>query len=111
EKAQEIAILKAMGATDASVLKTFLFVGVYVGGIGITAGILTGVAACFALAHWGLTLDTDVYYIAKLPVDMNPFEIAAVFAASMVIALAATLYPAYVAARLRPVDGLRRDHG
>ena len=85
--------------------------GAYVGGVGISAGIATGIAACLALRHWGLTLDTDVYYIAKLPVQMSLVEIGAVFLASMSIALGATLYPALVAARLRPVDGLRRDHG
>ena len=59
----------------------------------------------------GITLDTDVYYIAKLPVQMSPWEIGSVFLAAMSIALVATLYPALLAGRLRPVEGLRFDHG
>jgi lipoprotein-releasing system permease protein len=111
EKEQEIAILKSMGATDRSILKTFLYIGAYMGGVGIGVGIATGVAVCLALARFGLTLDSDVYYIARLPVELNPWEIAAVFLASMSIALLATLYPALEAARLRPVEGLRYDRG
>jgi lipoprotein-releasing system permease protein len=111
EKEREIAILKSMGATDRTVLRTFLYLGLFMGAIGITSGVATGIGACVALRSYGLSLDTDVYYIAKLPVQMNPYEIAAVFVAALAIALAATLYPALVAARLRPVEGLRYDHG
>jgi lipoprotein-releasing system permease protein len=110
EKEREIAILKSMGAPDRTVLRTFLFMGLSMGAIGIGVGIAVGILSCVLLARYGIALDTDVYYIAKLPVQMNPYEIAAVCAAAMGIALAATLYPALVAARLRPVDGLRYDH-
>jgi len=110
-KAREIAMLKAMGATDRSVLTTFLFVGLWMGVIGITSGILTGIGFCLALSHYGLTMDSDVYYIARLPVDMNPVEIASIYAAAMAIAVCATLYPALMAARLRPSEALRSEKG
>ena len=109
EKRREIAILKSMGATDGTVLTAFLYIGLYMGLIGIVAGILTGIGTCLLLGRFGIALDTDVYYISKLPVEMNPIEIGAVFLASMAIVLAATVYPALVAAGLRPVDGLRYD--
>jgi lipoprotein-releasing system permease protein len=109
EKRREIAILKSMGATDGTVLKTFFYIGVYMGALGIAAGILTGIGTCLLLGRFGISLDTDVYYISKLPVQMNYREIVAVFGAAMGIVLVATLYPALVAARLRPVDGLRYD--
>ena len=106
EKGREIAILKSMGATDQSVLAIFLILGLYMGGLGTISGIAMGIVACLALAHFGISLDPDVYYITKLPVQMNAYEISAVFAAALGIALLATIYPAWIAARLRPVEGL-----
>ncbi len=110
EKGREIAILKSMGASDQSILLVFLILGLYMGGLGTVGGIATGVLACLALAHFGISLDPDVYYITQLPVQMNPYEIVAVFAAAIFIALLATLYPAWIAARLRPVEGLREGN-
>jgi lipoprotein-releasing system permease protein len=108
EKGKEVAILKSMGARDSTVLGAFMVLGLLIGGIGTVTGITAGVAACWALGRFGIPLNTDVYYITTLPVQMNPYEIAAVFAAALAIALLATLYPAWMASRLRPVDGLRR---
>jgi lipoprotein-releasing system permease protein len=110
-KAREIAMLKAMGATDRSVLTTFLLVGLRMGGVGIPSGVLTGIGFCLALAHFGWKMDSDVYYIAKLPVQMNPVEIGSIFVAALAIALCATLYPALLAARLRPSEALRSEKG
>jgi lipoprotein-releasing system permease protein len=110
EKGREIAILKSMGASDRAILVVFLLLGLSMGGLGTLAGVGVGVAACLALARWGLPLDSEVYYITKLPVRMNPYEIVAVVAAALVIALLATLYPAWIAARLRPVEGLREGN-
>src|SRR6185312_8992809 len=107
EKDKEVAILKSMGARDSSVLGAFMILGLMIGGIGTITGIAAGIAGCWALGRFGVPLNTDVYYITTLPVKMNPYEIAAVFGASVAIALLATLYPAWMAARLRPVDGLR----
>jgi len=108
EKGKEVAILKSMGARDSTVLGAFMVLGLLIGGIGTVTGIAAGIAGCWALGRFGIPLNTDVYYITTLPVQMNPYEIAAVFAAALAIALLATLYPAWMASRLRPVDGLRR---
>ncbi len=108
EKGKEVAILKSMGASDGTVLGAFMVLGLLIGGIGTVTGIAAGVIGCWALSRFGIPLNTDVYYITTLPVKMNPYEIAAVFAAALAIALLATLYPAWMASRLRPVDGLRR---
>jgi lipoprotein-releasing system permease protein len=107
EKGREVAILKSMGASDGAVLGAFMMLGVYIGSIGTVSGIVIGIAGCLALAHFGIPLNSDVYYITTLPVKMNPYEIATVLLAAMAIALLATLYPAWMAARLRPVEGLR----
>jgi lipoprotein-releasing system permease protein len=108
EKAKEIAILKSMGATNGGILRIFMIEGVYLGLLGTIFGVGTGVGACRALEHFGLPLDPNVYYIDKLPVAMDPFAVSAVALAGVAISFVATWYPAYLAARLRPVDGLRQ---
>lgn len=107
EKGREVAILKSMGASDGAVQRIFVLLGLYMGVVGTTFGVLFGCGVCWALDHFGLPLDTDVYYITKLPVNVNPGELLAVLFASLLLSLLATLYPARLAARLRPVDGLR----
>ena len=107
EKGKEVAILKSMGASDRAVLRVFVLLGAYMGLVGTTAGVLTGVATCWVFDRFGLPLDTDVYYITKLPVKVSPGELSLVLLASLVLTLLATLYPAWQAARLRPVDALR----
>lgn len=107
KKGRDVAILKSMGASDGAVLRVFVLLGLYMGMLGTTAGVLVGCAVCAAFDRFGLPLDTDVYYITKLPVKVNPTELAVVLVASLLLSLLATLYPAWLAARLRPVEGLR----
>jgi lipoprotein-releasing system permease protein len=106
-RAREIAILKSMGARDASVLSIFLMEGAYIGGQGMIIGVLSGIAGCLALRS--LDLKADVYYISKLPVQMQPVEILIISLAAMLISLLFTAYPAYVASRMQPVTGLRYE--
>lgn len=109
EKAKEIAILKALGATDGAVMRTFLTEGVIIGGIGTLLGVSTGLALCTGLAWFGLRLDPDVYYIDRLPIDVNGWDYFAVTIAALTICTVATLFPARQASQLRPVDGLRYE--
>lgn len=109
EKAREIAILKGMGASDPGIMRIFMIEGLYIGLLGTGFGITIGVATCWALERFGLPLDPDVYYINKLPVAMDFFAVAMVAFAGVAISFIATIYPSYVAARLRPVDGLRYE--
>jgi lipoprotein-releasing system permease protein len=109
EKAKEIAILKALGATDGTVLRTFMTEGVIIGGIGTLLGVSTGLALCTGLAWFGLRLDPDVYYIDRLPINVSGWDYAAVTIAALTICTVATIFPAKQAAQLRPVDGLRYE--
>jgi lipoprotein-releasing system permease protein len=109
EKAKEIAILKALGATDGAILRTFMTEGVIIGGIGTLLGVSTGLALCTGLAWFGLRLDPDVYYIDRLPIDVNGWDYGAVTIAALTICTIATLFPAKQASQLRPVDGLRYE--
>ncbi len=109
EKSKEISILKTMGATDTAIMKIFITYGVIVGTLGTAVGIIAGLAVCFLIAKFGIGLDPDVYYITALPVHVEPFEVVLVGAAAVVLSYLATIYPALLAARLRPVEGLRYE--
>jgi lipoprotein-releasing system permease protein len=109
EKGKEIAILKAVGASDGSILRIFMIEGVIIGGIGTVFGVVTGLAVCTGLAWFGLRLDPEVYYIDRLPISVNGWDFLTVAAAALTICTLSTVYPAYAASRLRPVDGLRYE--
>jgi lipoprotein-releasing system permease protein len=109
EKGKEIAILKSMGSTDASIMKIFVTYGLTIGFFGTTLGVAMGYVSCRAIETFGIGLDPEVYYIANLPVKMNPVEFVLVALAAMVISQLATVYPALQASRLKPVEGLRYE--
>ncbi len=109
EKGKEIAILKALGATDNAILRTFMLEGVLIGGIGTTFGVVTGLAVCTGLSWFGLRLDPDVYYIDRLPINVSGWDFLAVAVSAMTICTLATLIPAAAASTIRPVEGLRYE--
>lgn len=109
EKGKEIAILKALGASDRSVMRIFMIEGVIIGGIGTVFGVGTALALCTGLSWFGVRLDPDVYYIDRLPVNVNGADYAMVAVAAFLICTIATIYPAHAASKLSPVDGLRYE--
>ncbi len=109
EKGKEIAILKALGASNGSVLRTFMIEGVIIGAIGTAFGVATGLATCLGLEWFGLRLDPDVYYIDRLPINVSPIDFLIVALSALTICTLATLYPAMAASNLKPVDGLRYE--
>jgi len=109
EKGKEIAILKALGASDGAIQRTFMTEGVIIGGIGTVFGVVTGLAVCTGLKWFGLRLDPDVYYIDRLPINVDPVDFLTVALAALTICTLATIYPAKAASALRPVDGLRYE--
>jgi lipoprotein-releasing system permease protein len=109
DKKKEIALLKAIGASDDAILRVFLYQGGIIGVVGTALGLMIGWVGCKALAAYGFPLDPKVYFISKLPVNVRPTEFLITGAVAIVICLVATIFPALYAARLRPSDGLRAE--
>jgi lipoprotein-releasing system permease protein len=107
EKGREIALLKTLGASDVGVMQLFAIQGLFIGVIGTLLGVGTGLIACWAGKKFGLPLNPDVYYIDRLPIHVDPQSVIAAAAAGVVISIAATFYPAMLAARVRPAAGMR----
>ncbi|PIE66137.1 MAG: lipoprotein-releasing system transmembrane subunit LolC [Deltaproteobacteria bacterium] len=107
EKGREIGALKAIGASNRSLLRVFIYAGMYIGVIGMLAGVVEGIGICTYLGQIGLPLDPEVYYISQLPVRMSSPDIALVALAGISLSFLATVYPALRAAQLQPVDALR----
>ncbi|HET7501982.1 MAG TPA: FtsX-like permease family protein [Kofleriaceae bacterium] len=107
EKAREIALLKTLGASDIGVMQLFAIQGLMIGLIGTVLGVGTGLLGCWAGKRFGLPLNPDVYYIDRLPIHVEPASVLAAASAGILISIAATLYPAVVAARVRPAAGMR----
>lgn len=110
EKRRDVAVLKAMGATDTSVALIFVNKGLLIGVLGTGLGALLGYVACLALDRYKLIdLPEGVFYVTTLPVRIVPANFMTVALASVVVCLAATLFPAWKAARVVPVDVLRYE--
>ncbi len=107
EKKKEIAVLKAMGATNGGILRTFLYQGGFIGAIGTALGLVLGIVTCKGLLAYAFPLDPKVYFISKLPVEVSVEDFVITGVVAVLICLAATVVPAAYAARLNPAEGLR----
>lgn len=109
DKKREIAVLKAMGARNKDVLRSFLYQGGIIGLFGAAIGLGLGLLVCKGLLIWAVPLDPQVYFISHLPVEVRPIEFALVGAFAVVTCLVATVWPALHAARLRPAEAFREQ--
>ncbi len=108
EKRRDIGVLKALGATNGSILRLFMFEGVLVGTVGTVLGIAIGLGICYLQIHYQLfPLDPTVYIIPAIPVEIRWSDFVTVGSASMLLSMFAALYPALRASRLTPVDAIR----
>ncbi len=110
EKEREIAILKAMGSTNGSIMGIFMLQGFLIGLVGTIIGLMAGYLTGFALNEFEIIkLPADVYYISHLTAKMKLSDFVAVSGAAVIISFLATIYPAWQASRLNPVDPLRYE--
>ena len=118
DKGSDIAILRTMGASQGAIMRIFLITGSSIGVVGTLAGFLLGTVVCLNidsirrflawLTHTDL-FNPELYFLSKLPADMNFRETAAVVVMALGLSLLATLYPSWRAARLDPVEALRYE--
>src|SRR6188768_1127539 len=109
DKKKEIAVLKAMGASNSALLRAFLYQGALIGIVGTAIGLGLGVLLCKVLLIHALPLDPKVYFISHLPVQVRPMEFVMVGVFAILVCLAATVWPALHAARLRPAEAFREQ--
>jgi lipoprotein-releasing system permease protein len=110
EKAREIAIMKAMGATRRGVMSIFMIHGLIIGITGTVFGVFGGYILCELLKTYKfINLPADVYYLSYLPVKISIFDFIIVPAAAILISFLATIYPSWQAAKLDPVEPLRYE--
>ncbi len=118
EKTCDIGILKSIGAPPSSIMAIFVIDGLMVGGVGTTLGIIFGYALANSLDSvvdlmgrmFGIELfPSNIYYFDKIPVDTSIGDTCWIAASAMIICLAASIYPAWQASRLKPVEALRYE--
>jgi lipoprotein-releasing system permease protein len=110
EKSREIAILKAIGATNKGIMTIFMLQGLIIGIIGTIIGVSGGYLLNNLLDKYQIIkLPPDVYYLSHLPVKMKLIDFLSVSLSAITISFLATLYPARQAAKLNPVEPLRYE--
>jgi lipoprotein-releasing system permease protein len=109
-KTRDIAILKSMGATSRSIIEIFVLNGLFIGGMGVSLGVLGGLTLCEVLKKYQfIKIPKDIYYLDTLPVQIQGTDLLSIILAALAITLIASLYPSWQAARLNPVEGIRYE--
>ncbi len=118
EKQADIAILRTLGASEGSIMSIFVIQGAIVGVVGVAAGIAAGLLVAYNVgeivsAIEGLLgvafLPKEIYFISNMPSDPRLSDIVPIAICSLVLSLAATLYPSWRAARTQPAEALRYE--
>ena len=107
EKTRDIAILKSMGATTSSIMRIFFYQGLVIGVVGTILGLCSGLAVCSLLKRYKIIeLPSNVYPMSTIPIKVVPADVSIIVISALLITLAATLYPSWKAARVRPAEAL-----
>ncbi|MGB3833266.1 MAG: lipoprotein-releasing ABC transporter permease subunit [Mesorhizobium sp.] len=118
DKGHDIAILRTMGATRGAILRIFLMTGAAIGVVGTLAGVALGIVIClnierirefFSWVSGTVLFNPELYFLSQLPAKMDAGETLSVVAMALILSFLATLFPAWRAARLDPVEALRYE--
>lgn len=108
EKLRDIGILRAMGAGPANIRRIFMLEGLFIGSAGIISGLLLALFLCWVIRTFNIVqLPADIYYLTKVPVSIQFWDVASVIGGSYFLCFLSALYPAYKASKINPVDAIR----
>ncbi|MBR4126719.1 MAG: lipoprotein-releasing ABC transporter permease subunit [Alphaproteobacteria bacterium] len=118
DKSRDIAVLRTMGATKGMVMRIFFMSGAAIGFFGTLFGVILGLLFCDNIENIRRFLESltgtdlfsaEIYFLSRLPAEVNPVEVVAVVIMALFLSFAATIYPSWRAARLDPVEALRYE--
>jgi lipoprotein-releasing system permease protein len=108
EKLRDIGILRAMGAGPRNIRRIFMLEGLFIGSAGIISGFILALILCWIIKTFDIVrLPADIYYLTRVPVALEFWDVLSVIAGSYILCFLSALYPAYKAAKVNPVDAIR----
>ena len=118
DKGRDIAVLRTMGASKGAIMRIFFIDGAFIGVVGTAIGLILGLLFCYNIesirqglqALLGRDLfSAEIYFLSTLPAKVDNLEVLTVAGISLLLSFLATLYPAYRAAKMDPVEALRYE--
>ena len=107
EKARDVGILRALGLPEIGARRIFWWVGALIGGVGVALGTGLGILVSWIIGRYPIVeLPADIYYLSRVPVDIQPRDVITIAATALILCMLATVYPAWRASKVDPVEAI-----